>query len=469
MTRTVHDSMGPMEIPAGAYYGAQTARAIENFKISGLRVHPELLRAMANIKAAVATVHGEMGVLSREKADAIVRSAEEVAGGERRDSFPLDPFTAGAGTSIHMNVNEVIASRAGEILTGERGRFDVVHPNDDVNLGQSTNDVFPTAIRIATRVGLGRVQASILALSDSLSEKARAFDDVVKTGRTHLQDAAPVRLGQEFGAYASTARRWARRIGEAALGLDELGLGGTAVGTGLNSHPGVPARAIAILASRYGVPFRPSSNPFEAMQSQAPMVEASSSLRGFALDLLRISNDLRLLSSGPRTGLGEIRLPALQPGSSIMPGKVNPVIAEMTAMVCYEVCGCDTTIGMAAAAGQLELNVMMPVIAHDMLFAVDILDRAVESLDRLCIQGIVPDAERCALFASESPALATSLVPLLGYDRAAEIVKTALDRRVSVRTVVEESGEVAPEVLSRLLDPRRLTEAGTDPGAGGSP
>ncbi len=369
MERQVRDTMGSMTVPADAYYGAQTARALLNFPISGLRAHPEFIRALAAIKLAAARSNARSALLSRERAEAIEHAARDVFDGALHDQFVVDVFNAGAGTSMHMNANEVIAARAREILGVDRGAENLIHPNDHVNLGQSTNDVIPTAIRLAGLVGMRRVVRGAEDLAASLAAKAEEFDGTVKSGRTHLQDASPIRLGQEFGAYAFCVSRGAARIRAACDGLREIGMGGTAVGTGLNTRDECRAQVVRELAGLYGEDLRPAENLFEAMQSQAPVVEAMASVRGLALDLLRITNDLRLLSSGPRTGLAEIALPAVQPGSSIMPGKVNPVICEATAMVCFQVIGCDAVVAAASQAGQLELNVMMPVIAYDFLFA----------------------------------------------------------------------------------------------------
>ncbi len=372
----------------------------------------------------------------------------------------MDVFNAGAGTSMHMNANEVIAARACEILAGNRGRDDLVHPNDHVNLGQSTNDVIPTAMRLAGLCLMAKLADEATALGESFAAKAREFDGIVKSGRTHLRDAAPIRLGQEFGGYAAGISRAAGRIRAAADGLRDIGLGGSAVGTGLNTHAGYRAQAVRELALLYDEPLRPAADLFDAMQSQAPVVEAMASVRGLALDLLRITNDLRLLSSGPRTGWSEIQLPAVQPGSSIMPGKVNPVICEATAMVCYQIIGCDAAIAAASQAGQLELNVMMPVIAYNFLFALGIMANAARVLRERCVDGITADAARCLAFAEDSAAIATILTPLIGYDRAAAIVGDAVAGGTSIRAAVEKSGLLSEAQIMALFDLRRWTEPG---------
>ncbi len=464
--REVHDTMGTMQVPSDAYYGAQTARAVINFPLSGLRAHPEFVRALAAIKLAAARANAGLGLLSPERADAIERAAREIYDGGLRDQFVVDVFNAGAGTSMHMNANEVIASRACEILGGGRGRTDLVHPNDHVNLGQSTNDVIPTAIRLSGLVLARRLAREARDLARAFAVKADAFDGIVKAGRTHLQDAVPVRLGQEFGAYALSIGRWADRIDHAAEGLCELGIGGSAAGTGLNTHPEYRARVAAELTILYGEPLHTAVNLFEAMQSHAPVVLVMSEARGLALDLLRITNDLRLLASGPRTGLAEIVLPAVQPGSSIMPGKVNPVIAESTAMVCFQVIGCDAALAAAAQAGQLELNVMMPAIAWNLLFGLEILANAALNLHVRCVEGIEADPERCLRYAEDTVSLATILNPLIGYEKAALIVKEAVASGKSIREAVEASGWLTEEQIREVFDLRRWTEPGLLGGGG---
>ena len=458
--REVHDPMGTLMVPRDAYYGAQTARAVVNFPISGLRPHPDLVRALAAIKWAAARVNGSLGLLRADRASAIEKAAREVLDGGLREQFVVDAFNAGAGTSLHMNANEVIAARAREFLGGDRGDDGLIHQNDHVNLGQSTNDVMPAAIRLAGLSGITRLSEAGRLLAGELRKKAAEFDPVIKSGRTHLQDAVPIRLGQEFAAYAECVERSRARWERSADGLRELGLGGSAAGTGLNTHPEYRARIVAELSDLYQEPLRPAVNLFEAMQSQAAVVDTMASLRGFALELLRITNDLRLLASGPRTGLAEIRLPAVQPGSSIMPGKVNPVIAEVTAMVCYQVVGCDAALAAASAAGQLELNVMLPVIAFNLLFALDLLTQAAANLAKRCVAGIEADPERCRRFAEDSLALATILNPVLGYEKTAALVKEAVATGKNIRSVLEESGLLSGEQISAVLDLERWTKPG---------
>jgi aspartate ammonia-lyase len=459
-TREVSDTLGPISVPEDAYYGAQTARALVNFPLSGLRPHPEFIRALAAVKLAAAHVNGSLGLLSPEQAGAITGAAREVFEGHLRDQFVVDVFNAGAGTSQHMNCNEVIASRASEILGGSRGDASRIHPNDHVNLGQSTNDVVPTAIRLSGLVLALRLADATDALAASLAKKASEFDDVVKSGRTHLQDAVPVRLGQEFGGYATSIRRAGEGVRGASDALREIGLGGSAVGTGLNTHPQYRRLAVERLGRLYGLNLRPADDLFEAMASSAPAIRVISAARALAIELLRITNDLRLLASGPRTGLAEIHLPAVQPGSSIMPGKVNPVIPESTAMVCYHVIGCDAAIAAAGAAGQLELNVMMPVIAFDLLFALEILANAVTNLRLRCVEGIRADPDRCRAYAETSVAIATILNPVIGYEKAAGIVKRAIQDGIPIRRALEESGIVTAQEIDRIFDLRRWTEPG---------
>jgi aspartate ammonia-lyase len=385
-TRREKDSLGMVEVPAGAYYGAQTARAVENYPISGMRAHPLLIRAMGMVKRAAAEANRELGTIrdsptsantgqmwGTRRADAIIEAAREVIDGKRDADFVVDVFQAGAGVSFHMNANEVIANRANEILGGKLGEYAEVHPNDHVNYGQSTNDVFPTAMRVAALLALETLYPELDALADAFARKGEEFGGVVKAGRTHMQDAVPLRLGQEFAAYGVAMRKASEALRAAADGLRELGLGGTAVGTGLNTHPAYRKKAVANLARIAEQALFPAEDLRWAMQSQAPMAQVSGALRGLALELIRISNDLRLLASGPNTGFNEIHLPSLQPGSSIMPGKVNPVMAELAAMVSFQVVGNDTAVALAVQAGQLELNVMMPAMAYNVLESITIL------------------------------------------------------------------------------------------------
>jgi aspartate ammonia-lyase len=459
-TRSERDGLGERAVPAEAYYGIHTLRAIENFPISGLRAHPALIVATAQVKFAAVQANVALGRLSPTVGNAVVGAAREIMDGRWHDQFVVDVYQAGAGTSHNMNANEVLANRALELLGEPRGRYAVVHPNDHVNMGQSTNDVFPTAMRLAVLARMHSLLQALDGLESALRDRARAFDGVVKAGRTHLQDATPIRLGQEFGAYATAIAANLAAIGEMRPALRSLGLGGTAVGTGMNTHPDYRRLVTAALADLTGEPLVPAPDPFDAMQSMRPFAALSGTLRTLCLDLIRICNDLRLLASGPRTGLAEVTLPAVQAGSSIMPGKVNPVMAEMLNMVCFQVIGQDLTIAMAAQAGQLELNVMMPVIAHTLLQSVDILAGGIAAFTSRCVVGIQADVERCRRYAEETLALVTALSPRIGYDRAAALAKEVWASGRSVREVALAQGVLTPAELSELLDPRRLTEPG---------
>lgn len=456
-TRSERDSLGEIPVPKDAYWGAQTARALENYPISGLRPHPALVEHTVRIKLAAAKANAALGKLDPAVAGAIQRACEEILGGALAEEFVVDPYQAGAGTSHHMNVNEVIAARASELLGGPRSpSHGKVHPNDDVNLGQSTNDVFPTAMRLAAhRCALPLVEA-LEELRDALEEKSRETMGVIKSGRTHLQDAAPIRMGREIGAWATNVERHREAIALAASALSELGIGGTAVGSGLSAAPGYRERVVADLGEQLGLPLRPADDLFEAMQSIRPISTLSSAIRNFALDLFRISSDLRLLGSGPATGLDEIRLPKVQPGSSIMPGKVNPSIPEMVGQVCARVVGGDATIALCAASGQLELNVFFPVAAHTILEMETILTNAVRIFTDRCVRGMVVDAERCGHYAARSQQLVLALVPRIGYERAAKVAEEALRNR---RTIVEQvlfEGLLPEEEARALLDPAHM-------------
>lgn len=459
-TRTERDSLGERAVPSEAYFGVQTARALENFPISGLRAHPALIVATAQVKLAAAQANVALGRLSPTIGNAVAAAAREVMGGRWHEQFVVDVYQAGAGTSHNMNANEVLANRALELLGEARGRYDVVHPNDHVNLAQSTNDVFPTAMRLAALARLHSLLQALDGLENALSERARLFDGIVKAGRTHLQDATPIRLGQEFGGYATAVAAHLAAIADTRQALRSVGLGGTAVGTGMNSHPDYRRLVTAGLSEVTGEPLAAAPDPFDAMQSMRPFAAVSGALRTLCLDLIRICNDLRLLASGPRTGLAEISLPAVQPGSSIMPGKVNPVMAEMLTMVCFQVIGHDVTIAMATQAGQLELNVMMPVIAHALLQSLDILAHGIAAFTSRCVTGIQADAERCRRYAEETVALATALTPRIGYEQAAALAGEAWKSGRSLRDVVAAHGLLTPAELGDLLDPRRLTEPG---------
>jgi aspartate ammonia-lyase len=459
-TRIERDPLGELPVPATALYGIQTERARQNFAISGLRPLPVFVDAMVWIKKAAALTHRQTGRLPADLADAIVRAADEVLGGAHRDQFVVDPYQAGAGTSHNMNVNEVLANRANELLGSARGRYQPVHPNDHVNMAQSTNDTIPTAIRLGVLALLGPVLDALGELEAALLDRGRAFDDVVKAGRTHLQDATPIRLGQEFTAYGRTVARHRERLGLAADPLRELGIGGTAVGTGLNAEREYAGLMVQHLRAVTGLELREGADPVQLMQSMGDPAGFSAALRTLALDLSRIASDVRLMASGPRTGLAEIRLPAVQPGSSIMPGKVNPSIAEMVNMVCFQVVGNDTTVAFAAEAGQLELNVMMPVLAHNLLSSMTILTSAGRVFARRCVSGIEADEAQCAHWLDRSPALVTALAPMIGYAAAAQLAKEAVERGLTVRALLEEKGLLSPEDLARVLDLRAMTEVG---------
>ncbi len=457
--RVETDTLGEVRVPAGAYRGAQTQRAVENFPVSGLRAHPALVRACVMVKLAAARTNRDLGKLAPDTCDPIEQACREVLDeGRLMDQWVVDPFQAGAGTSFNMNTNEVIANRANEILGHPLGSYARVHPNDHVNMSQSTNDTFPTAMYVAVRLE-GTLLAAVLdALADALAEKGRAFDGIVKSGRTHLQDAVPVRLGQEFAAYAAAVARGAADLRRALDGCREVPLGGSATGTGLNTHPDYAATAAAHLADIAGLDLRPASDLRHAMQSMAPAAGASAALRNLALELGRIANDLRLLSSGPRTGLAEIRLPAVQPGSSIMPGKVNPSILECLNMVAMQVVGHDAAVAQAVAAGQLELNVFMPVMAHNLLASIQILKNFLPVVIERCLRGIEADAARCQACFEASAGLATLLNQHIGYAKAAEVAKEAVATGKTVRDLILEKGLMTEADLDAALDPRRVTE-----------
>jgi len=458
--RIERDSLGEVRVPADALYGAQTQRAVENFPVSGLRPYPAWIVATAIVKRAAAEVNMALGHLDREIGEAIVQAAQEIIAGRWHDQFVVDPFQAGAGTSHNMNANEVIANRAGELLGEARGTYRRVHPNDHVNMAQSTNDVIPTVIRISALMALRGLLPVLHDLEKALRAKAQEFDSVLKAGRTHLQDAVPVRLGQEFGAYAQAVAHDIARIEQAAEDMKRIGIGGTATGTGLNSDPRYHPQMVRRLSELTGFNLRSSRNLFESMQNMADPAHLSASLRTLAVTLDRIANDLRLMSSGPKTGLAEIRLPAVQPGSSIMPGKVNPVMAEMLNMVCFQVMGNDLTIMMAAQAGQLELNVMMPIIGHNLLYSIDILTNGVRVFTERCVRGIEANEERCQAWVEGSMGIATALNPIIGYEAAARVVQEAMATGETIRQVVLKHGLLSEEELEEILSPERMTEPG---------
>ncbi|HHC07544.1 MAG TPA: class II fumarate hydratase [Actinobacteria bacterium] len=458
--RVERDSMGEVRVPDDAYYGASTQRAVENFPISGLRFPRRFIWALGLVKAAAAEANRELGVLDDEKAEAIVRAAEEVMEGRFDDQFVVDVFQTGSGTSTNMNANEVIANRATELLGGERGSK-LVHPNDHVNASQSSNDVIPTAIHVAAVAAIREeLVPALTALAASLRRKAEEFDHVLKSGRTHLMDATPIRLGQEFGGYATQIDKGIVRVEKVLPELEELALGGTAVGTGINAPEGFAARAIEIMAERTGIPFREADDHFEAQAAKDAVVMASGALKTVATSMFKIANDVRWLASGPRTAIAEIRLPALQPGSSIMPGKVNPVIPEMVMQVAAQVFGNDTTITWGGANGNFELNVMMPVVAHDLLESIGLEANAARVFKDKCIDGIEADEVRARHLLEQNVIIITALVPRIGYDRAAEVAKKAFAEGRSVREVAAEMGVLPPDELDEALDVRPMTEGG---------
>lgn len=460
-TRTETDSLGPIEVPADTYYGAQTERAHRNFPVSGLRFPHRFIAAHALIKREAAVVNKELGIVEAHLADAIVQAADEVIAGQHRDNFPLDIFQTGSGTSTNMNVNEVLSNRAIEILGGTMGSKSPVHPNDHVNAGQSSNDTIPTSIHIAAYSAITEdLEPKVRQLSEALEAKAKEFDDVVKIGRTHLQDAVPVRLGQEFSGYAQQIKNGLARLESVKPRLAELALGGTAVGTGLNAPPGFTNRVIENMAQRTGHPFVAAPNFFEAMAAKDAAVEASGALKTLAVSLTKIANDIRWLGSGPRCGIGEIALPSLQPGSSIMPGKVNPVIPEMALMVAAQVVGNDATIAVAGMAGNFELNVMMPVIAYNLLQSIEILGNASGLLAEKCVDGLIANVERNRSLVEGSLAMCTSLAPIIGYDKAAAIAKEAFKTGRTVREIALEQEVLPADELEKVLDPRGMTEGG---------
>jgi fumarate hydratase class II len=462
--RIEHDTLGDVNVPAEALYGAQTQRAVNNFNISGLRPWRAFIWSMAVIKRAAAEVNRDLSLLESEKAGAIITAAQEVIDGKWDDQFLVDPFQAGAGTSHNMNMNEVIANRATLLLGGKLGQY-LVNPNDHVNMSQSTNDTIPTAIRLGCLWRIDELLAAVDGLSDALGQKAREFDDVVKSGRTHLQDAVPVRLGQEFGGYADAVRRDAGRIKGAAEGLRRLGIGGTATGTGLNAHPEYASRMVRRLAELTGHRLSASDNLFEAMQSMADAADFSASMRTLAITLTRIANDFRLLASGPSTGLDELLLPSMQPGSSIMPGKVNPVMAEMLNMAMFHVQGCDLTVALASQAGQLELNVMMPIIAHNLFEMMQVTIGSITAFTQKCVLGLQANTKKAEGWLARNAIVATALNPLIGYAASAVLVKEALKRNVTIREVALEmaaAGKLHHLDEQRLVSTEEVDNALTD-------
>jgi aspartate ammonia-lyase len=466
-TRRERDPLGPLDVPVDALYGVQTLRAKQNFPISGMRPLEAFVVAQVWIKKAAALTHKETGRLDARLADAIVQAADEVIAGQHRDQFIVDPYQAGAGTSHNMNANEVLANRANEILGGQRGEYTPVHPNDHVNMAQSTNDTIPTNIRLACLSQLGPLTQAFDSLRSSLAAKGREFDDIVKAGRTHLQDAMPIRLGQEFTAYAGSITRGLRRVTEAADYLRDLGIGGSAVGTGVTVEPEYPELMNKYLRQISGLDLRVGDDRVQLMQSMGDVAAFSAQIRVLAIDLSKIASDLRLMAMGPRTGINEIALPAVQPGSSIMPGKINPSIPEMVNQVCFQVMGCDTTVAIASEHGQLELNVMMPVIAFNVLLSMQILTNATNVLADKCVKGITANREMCEYWVERSAALATALAPQIGYAKAAEISKRSVKEGVLIRELVKREHVLPDDQLDDVLDLKKMTEIGVPGGKHG--
>jgi len=466
--RTERDPLGEVQVPADAYYGVQTQRALDNFPISGLRAPDDLVTATILVKKAAAETNASLLRLTPDVAAAIVEAADEILKGDLRDQFVVDVYQAGAGTSHNMNANEVLANRANEILGGKRGEYAPVHPNDHVNMAQSTNDTIPTAIRLACLSQLDALTRAFEALRRALANKGQEFDDIVKAGRTHLQDAMPIRLGQEFTAYAGSIARGMRRVTEAADYLRDLGIGGSAVGTGVTVEEEYPPLMVRNLKEISGLDLREGEDRIQLMQSMGDVAGFSASLRVLAIDLSKIASDLRLMVMGPRTGIDEITLPAVQPGSSIMPGKINPSIPEMVNQVCFQVMGLDTTVAIASEHGQLELNVMMPVIGFNVLLAMRILTNATNALTERCINGIQANREMCAYWVERSAALATALAPQIGYARAAEISKQSVKEGILIRDLVKRDGILPPDETDEVLDLRKMTEIGVPGGKYGA-
>ena len=457
--RTEKDSMGERQLPNQVYYGIQTLRATENFPISGIKPLPVYIDACVLIKKAASIAHGKLNCIPTDVSNAIVQAADEILDGHLRDQFVVDIYQAGAGTSHHMNVNEVLANRALELLGDEKGNYQRVNPNDHVNYGQSTNDVIPTAIRIGALLALQRsLFPTLNDTINTLEEKAIEFQDIVKSGRTHLQDAVPVRLGETFRAWAQIFRDHNTRLITAAKDLQALGIGGSATGTGLNTHPQYRQEIVSLLSDAVGLPLTSAPHLMAAMQSMSPFVNVSGALRNLAQDCVKISHDLRLLDSGPKTGLREIALPPVQPGSSIMPGKYNPVIAEMTSMVSFQVMGYDQAIALASQAGQLELNVMMPLIAYNLIHSIEILGNTIEVLRDRCLKEIQAQPDRCQNYAEASLALVTALNPHIGYLNAASIAKESLATGKSLRELVLEKELMSEETLEKVLDLLKMSQ-----------
>ena len=457
--RVERDSMGDRQIANNVYYGIQTQRAIENFPISGIKPLPTYIDACIYIKKATAIVNSELNCIPANISKVIIQATDEILAGKLRDQFVVDVYQAGAGTSHHMNINEVIANRSLEILGDQKGNYKLVSPNDHVNYGQSTNDVIPTAIRIGGLLALSRrLQPALEQAILALEAKAAEFENIIKSGRTHLQDAVPVRLGDNFRAWAYILSEHQNRLYIASSDLMVLGLGGSAAGTGMNTHPEYRQKVVDVLSQLLKFPLEPAPHLMAAMQSMGAFVNVSGTLRNLAQDLVKISHDLRLMDSGPKTGFKEIQLPPVQPGSSIMPGKYNPVMAEMTSMVCFQVMGYDNAIAFAAQAGQLELNVMMPLIAYNLIHSIEILGNTISALTTNCIQGITANKDRCLVYAEGSLALVTSLNPHIGYLNAAAVAKESLETGKSLRQIVLEKGLMTEEQLATVLDLEKMSE-----------
>ncbi|WP_275527970.1 aspartate ammonia-lyase [Geitlerinema sp. PCC 9228] len=462
--RTEKDSMGERQLPDEVYYGIQTLRATENFPISGIKPLPTYVDAGIWLKKATAMANRDLQCIPEDVGNAIIQAADEILAQKWRDQFVVDVYQAGAGTSHHMNLNEVLANRALEILGDRKGNYQRVNPNDHVNYGQSTNDVIPTAIRIGGLLAMERtLKPAILAAIAALEAKATEFQDIIKSGRTHNQDAVPVSLGEELRAWSVILRDHWRRLQQASEDLKVLGIGGSATGTGLNTHPQYPPLVVQYLSAMLDIAFAESPHRMAAMQSMSPFVNISGALRNLAQDLVKISHDLRLMDSGPNTGLREIQLPPVQPGSSIMPGKYNPVMAEMTSMVCFQVMGYDQAIALAAQAGQLELNVMMPLIAYDLIHSLELMGRALDALTQRCLQGIAAHRSRCRSYAEKSLALVTALNPHIGYLNAAKVAKEALETGKSIREIVLEKELMSPEMVASVLDLEKMSGQDREP------
>ncbi|MCZ7393922.1 MAG: aspartate ammonia-lyase [Candidatus Methanoperedens sp.] len=459
MTRVEKDSLGEIEVPENALYGAFTTRASNNFRISGLRAKPEFIKSIAFIKKAAATTNMKLGILDKKIGDAIIQAADEVIEGKHMEQFILDVFQAGAGTPFNMNTNEVIANIAVKKLGGKTGDYHLVHPNNHVNMAQSSNDVIPTAIRLSVLLTLSPLVKELEEIISAFRAKAKEYDHVIKVGRTHLEDAVPIRYGQVFGGYAASLEKCIVRLAASENSMFELGIGGTAVGTGINTHPDFKKTIISELSKLTGFEFY-QGNSIMLSWSMAGFVDVSSALRTLAIELNKISNDLRLLNSGPKTGVAEIILPEVEPGSSIMPGKVNPSIPEAVNMVCFQVMGNDHAVALAAEAGQMELNVMTPLIAFDLLWSIELLTNTIRMLREFCVSGMIVDEKRCGELLENSHALATVLNPYIGYDAVAELVKTALSENKSLRQVLIEKDIIPEKYLNEILDARKMTEPG---------